>query len=292
MSDKVTLAEMRRAGAVVKAPLWDYEELARVGLPPKAKTTGYVAIVDLMKIHFADYQRDAIPSHVAKIAGAFEIEAARPLSVSYRDGRLWCYDGRQTMTAMMKRGFVKHTATVLNGLTYDREASLFFTLNDVPRKVASWNRFKAAIAAGNDAYRMILETINAHNLTTPLHPHVGKAAHADIKQPGAVLECFAKGALPLLNRFCMILDRCWRIPGGGDQPVSEEGKKIDILRGLIAFLHEYPDLPAKTMVMVLKAVPPDTLKGIAKDMPGRGRVDAKQFKLALESLFFEDRKAA
>lgn len=249
-------------------------------------------VVDLSKIYFASYQRDAISSHVKKISGNFDPKAANPLKINFRDGKLYCYDGRQTSAALIEKGHNRHDAIVFQGMTELDEARYFYIQNDVPRKMNGWTKFYANMMAGSDTLKEIQKIVHKNNLTLPRDPGVHKVGNADITSPRALLEAFAMqggGGTPLVDRMCRVLDKAWRLsPINKNSPVIPDAKKIDMLRGLMRFLDDHQKLPMNTIIMVLKHHTPDVIRGMAKDMPSKGRIDSAQIKQAFEKIFNED----
>lgn len=287
---------LKKMGVTILGLAWDEEDGRKV-----SGNGGYFCKVPFSKIKFADYQRKITRSHAEKIRSKFDIRACQPLSLSYRDGELWCYDGRHRMKAMMDEGYSSHRAIVITGLTYEDEAKLFYFLNDMPKKMASWTKFEAQLKAGYDANKQILDTIHANGLTTPLHETIDKPDRADITSCSAVKEAFDSGGLPGLNTVCRVLNEAWRMPPtthkgkrvskGGVDPIA---KRIDILRGLISFLKDYPELPENTIVMVLQspAFQPENIQAIAKRKKSKGRIDSNQYKQAFVEVFLKRSKAA
>jgi len=240
------------------------------------------------------YQRRVYPKHVANIVANWDIRAARPLALSLRNRRLMCYDGQQTQNALLDTNYVEHHATVLTGLTFEDECRLFFYLNDIPKKMAGWNKFDTAVKSNQPVYVKVLKAADKHRLTTPLHPNVHKATHADITCASILLYAFKRGGIHRVNQLCRILSTCWRT--GRTGPVQEGAKKITVLRGLVQFLMDHDELPQKTIEMVLNNIGADELQKLANEQESKGRIDATQVKNALEGLFFNPppsrRKAA
>jgi hypothetical protein len=296
-----TQAALAKLGIEIMGSAWDEAEIQGLGLNVPG-SAGYYCKIPFLVVNFADYQRKAIPAHVNKIADIFDIRAVGSLAISYRDGKLWCYDGRQRQAAMMKKGMTSHRAIIVTGLSYEDEARLFFWLNDVPRKMASWKKFDAQMKAGNMAYRLILKTIqHENNLTTPLHETIEVDNRADVTSTRAVLEAFQEIGIPGLNLVCRVLNEAWRMPPtvvngraiikGGVDPIA---KRLDILRGLIAFIKEHREIPDNTIIKVLRSpeLSPRHVQAIAKRKKSKGRIDATQYRQAFEEIFIKGRKAA
>lgn len=247
----------------------------------KLENGSHLALVDLTQIHYADYQREVVRSHVAKIGERFDLSAVQPISLSYRNGKLWCYDGQHRAHVLLERGIAAFDATILRA-SYEREAFLFYTANDTPKKMASWKKFDADIKAGNRAKRRALEVIHNAGLTTPLHPDVKKySRRADFTSCRALQEIIGSGGFALLQRVLKIV-KAWRIAG----EVPADAKKIDLLRGLAQFIKEYGDsFTDKVLCDVIKRYPPNELRAKANSEKSLGRIDATQFKKALAGIF-------
>lgn len=246
---------------------------------------GFVAVVDLSTVHFADYQRAITATHVKKIQKDWNERAADMPKLSLRDGKLWCYDGQHTIHARLERGENKVWAIVFEGLTYTDEAKLFFIHNDVPKKMNGWVKFRADMNSGNAAKRRMLDIIHDFNLTVPGDPLVATAAHADVTSSRAVQEAFKRGGEPLLKLLCRIIGQAWRIDGKKTGPVQEAAKQIDLLRGLIHYLHANREsLDVKALIITLRRIGPEGVREIANQQKSKGRIDAAQIREALEKL--------
>lgn len=249
----------------------------------------YNCKIPLDMVHFANYQRNAIKKHVERIAAGWIPLAARPLSISYRERTFWCYDGRQTLNAMMILGKTHADAIVATGLTYQKEAQLFFIQNDVPRKMNGWKKFSSSLEAGNDVNQKLITLANDYNLSTPLTHNVHHAERADITNVGTLTEPNRKGGLPLVEKVFIVLSCAWRTDGK-KSPVKSGAKGIDLIRGLFMFLHKNQDLQMRTVVDTLRGMEPDYVRSIANRKKSRGRIDATQFRMAFETVLTGGRR--
>jgi hypothetical protein len=273
-------------------------ELRRNGIRPynevydqKGKLLGYEANVDLSVLLSADYQRGVDISHCEKIEKDFQPRACEPLTLSYRPtdaGGVWNVNGGHRQTVLLNLGYHEYRAMVHVGMNYNEEAKLFFTLNDAPRRMNGWTKFKAAIKAGNVVFKRLVKTANSHGLTTPMSPGVKLVKHADIKNQAALLHAFKNGGLPMVDIMCKVLAKCWKKDG----VVPDEAKQTDILRGLCSFLNNHyfkangsNRLSWNTIHLVLSHIPPAKISQLAKKQKSKGRPDARQFHDAFCELF-------
>jgi len=242
----------------------------------------YFGRVPLDVVMFASYQRDAVLQHWKKISASWNPHAALPLSLSWRDNHFWCYNGRQTMTAMLDRGYTHANATVVTGLTYQQEASLFYIHNNAPKKMNGWTKFRGAVEAGYEVQKVLLAEATRFNLTTPLSINVNNAQNADITNVGTLQEPFKKGGMPLVRKVLTIMSKSWRISTNG--PVKSAAKGIDLIRGLYNFLHNHQDDNINDIAAVLKGMEPEYIRRLANKKKSRGRIDAAQFRQAFEQV--------
>jgi hypothetical protein len=274
--------KLESLGASVKAPMYDEH----------GKVFAYFCETPLEILKAAAYQRGVSREAVAKLKGRFDYKACQPLSVSLRKGKLWLFDGGHRKETLAEVGYGSHYTITHVGLTYDEEARLFYELNDAPRRMGGWTKYKAAYNAGETVHRRLIEIAGKHRLTTPMSPGVTKVGEADIRSPVYLLWPFGKGGYPLVEETCKVLDMCWRM-GSGRRPASlkRDAKETSIIRGLAVFLKKYRlgdnPLPWNTVRMVLKNTGPEGLIEEAKKCPAK-RIDQRQYTDALCSLFGVD----
>lgn len=106
------------------------------------------------------YQRDVDMRRVRRMANAYRKEEANAIKVSYRDGKLWIFDGQHTaeMYKLMNGGrdcLVE--CRVFYGLTWLDECELFLLQNGVDaRSVKMEEKFKARFNRGDtDVVQMV-----------------------------------------------------------------------------------------------------------------------------------------
>jgi len=81
--------------------------------------------VQISDIHMAAYQRKINPTKVKKICAEFDKHRMRPIELSNRDGKFWCFDGQSRLEVYKQLGIKKILANVHYGLSYEDEAYLF-----------------------------------------------------------------------------------------------------------------------------------------------------------------------
>ncbi len=265
--------------------------IVKVHTAKKLRNGSHLAEVDLTKLHFADYQRDAIPAHVRQINEAWDDEFARPLIVSVRDGRLWCIDGRQTATAALgsakkSSGDFKCISTTLDafvweGWSYQREALAFYTYNNAPVQQNGWKKFHASMKAGNLVNMEILRILHDIGLTTPYHAAISKNKDADVTHCGVILSVMQKGGYPLVKAWAKAM-RGWKKNG----VMPETAKSCDFGRALRDFLYlgDGYSQRSTSVFAALKIVTPDQIRQLAKQIDKVDRPDLTQIRRAMEQL--------
>jgi len=104
-----------------------------------------VAVKD---VNFAEYQRSINKQVVLNIVEYFDIHRMHPIELSFRDGRLWCFNGQHRVLAYKKMNIAKIPAQIHYGLTYEDEAMLFAKQHDNERRVSIRDIWNAGNAAG------------------------------------------------------------------------------------------------------------------------------------------------
>ena len=98
------------------------------------------------------YQRDLDNKRVARIADEFNPYLVNACKLSFRDGRLWVFDGQHTIAALKTRNGGKDVycdCKVFYGLTRVDEAELFVLQNGISRIVNTNAKFRALFNTGD-----------------------------------------------------------------------------------------------------------------------------------------------
>jgi len=105
--------------------------------------------VPVKDIAFATYQRTISSKVIDAIVNDFDAHRMRPIELSFRDGRLWCFDGQHRVLAYKKMGIEKIPAQIHYGLSYEDEAMLFTIQHENEHRVRMRDRWNAGSAAGD-----------------------------------------------------------------------------------------------------------------------------------------------
>lgn len=118
-----------------------------------------------LKIH-PDYQRDAIPSKIKEITSNWSWIAAGAVIVGERNGELWVIDGQHRVLAAKRRSDISHLpCLVFKTNSIKQEAIGFLDLNTGRKPVSSIAKFKAMIAAGDEAACIVQKTLDSLGVT-------------------------------------------------------------------------------------------------------------------------------
>lgn len=109
------------------------------------------------------YQRELRRGRAVKIAQSFDWRQFGVLNVSLREnGMYYTYDGQHRLEAALLRDFREVPCMVFEGLTENDEAELFVRLQRDRANVAPYERFKAALFAGDPIIKRINEIVLAN----------------------------------------------------------------------------------------------------------------------------------
>lgn len=193
-----------------------------------------VEMVDISRINVdPSYQRDLDEKRVASNAKAFQLGAAKAVSLSERDdGSLWAYDGQQTLDTFRRVGISLIPAVIVSG-NQQLEARWFVTMNGPGvRKATQRESQKAGLVAGDelsakvqsllDFYRIELAKGGSRAGTTSA---IGTLKSLAKKDCGRLDE-----AMGFINRLWSKADRAWTHPvirGAWDVVVMDNADEVE-----------------------------------------------------------------
>lgn len=122
----------------------------------------YYMELPVTQIEIPPYQRSANVVRVKKIATAFEENRMRPIDVSLRDGKYYCYDGQHRLLAYKMMGQQTIPAIVHTTLSYHDEADLFARQSENVSAVRMRDKWNAMVEGGSEKAKKIIEVAKAH----------------------------------------------------------------------------------------------------------------------------------
>lgn len=109
------------------------------------KTT--IQQISISQIFLGKYQKRLNKKRVADIVATFNPNRMRPIEVSLRDGKYWCWDGQHRLAAYKLMGLDTIECQVHHGLTYEDEARLFAQQQDNVGSITSAHKWNALTEA-------------------------------------------------------------------------------------------------------------------------------------------------
>lgn len=182
---------------------------------------------DVLQIHPA-YQRDVIPNKVKEITANWSWVGAGAIVVGERGGEFWVIDGQHRVMAAKRRSDITHLpCVVFQTEGVKQEAIAFLDLNTGRKPVSSIGKFKAMIAAGDEAACTVHKTLEALGVTPKSTANKGrelKSVAWAVRKAAEDANAFAlvmriaadlSSDMPIQER---LLDGLWyineRMPGG------------------------------------------------------------------------------
>lgn len=193
------------------------------------------------------YQREVNEARAAAMAEHFDHALVGVVALSEReDGSMVIIDGQHRWTAakMAGLGDAKFLAEVHEGLTPEEEARLFLRLNGTRSAVPAFAKFRARVAAKEDAAMAITAIAKKIGLTISMAKSKNTVAAVD-----ALDSVYRFGNLDATLRAA----KTW---GDG----RSEFFDAPLLRGLSAFLREYPQASAIELAEKLGSHSADKIK--------------------------------
>lgn len=129
---------------------------------------------DVLQIHPA-YQRDVIPAKVKEITANWSWVGAGAIVVGERSGEFWVIDGQHRVLAAKRRSDITHLPCVVfqtDGVK--QEAVAFLDLNTGRKPVSSIGKFKAMLAAGDEAASIVHRVMEELGVTPKATANKGK----------------------------------------------------------------------------------------------------------------------
>lgn len=105
--------------------------------------------IPISEVFLGKYQKMLSKKRVAAIIADYDPNRMRPIEVSLRDGKYWCWDGQHRLVAAKARGETTIPCQVHYGLTYSDEAMLFARQQENVGSITTAHKWNALKEAGD-----------------------------------------------------------------------------------------------------------------------------------------------
>lgn len=191
--------------------------------------------IPISSVSYAAYQRKPDAERIRRIAKKFAIDRMRPVDVSYRDGKYWCFDGQHRVEAYKLMGRKTVPAVIHYGLDYEKEAALFAQQFDDVAPVGMVAMWKAQVQA-KDAVALAINDM--------CHKYGFSVAEQNAKPKNTNIFCIATlkkaystiGPLGLECVLSLVNDAWYG---------QEESTRVDVIEGLALIREAYDNDPSK-----------------------------------------------
>ena len=183
--------------------------------------------VPINNIVIGKYQKELNRARVNMIVSNFNPARMRPIEVSYRDGRYWCWDGQHRLAAYNQRGMATIPCQVHFGLTYEDEARLFAEQQVNVGSITSAHKYHALREAHDETVIAIDKKCAEYGFKVNPKGIGGK----NIRAVKALQGITKKSGISRLETIVWLLNAAWNH--------EAESTKEDIISGIALFLDKY-----------------------------------------------------
>jgi len=205
------------------------------------------------------YQRKLSIAKVKKIVRQFNPHAVRVIRVSYRDGKLYVFDGQHTLMACSIVGLKYVRCEIHRGLTYEEEAELFAMQDENVIRVSQIDKHKALIQAKNEIHLEIEKIISKYGFSIGKHGGTRTNMIASVK---TLEKVFKKVSLQSFENTLYVLRNAW---DGSTASLNNQ-----IIKGISEFLENNPEADINVLIKKLQKISPQKLKAEADTLKGMG----------------------
>lgn len=201
----------------------------------------------------AGYNRTISRVRVNEIKRRFHADQVNPVKVSYRDGKYWIIDGQHTSLALFELNNSDPSTPipceVLDGLTYEQEADLFYRINTSSKPLNTSEKIHSLIEARDPDAVRFRDVVESHGYV------IGSGKANSLNAVTSAWSIFKRDE----GRLSDILDltrACWQS--------RTAGVNSDIISGIDLFLSNHGDeYRPEQFVKKLSNVKPEHLLGDA-----------------------------
>lgn len=214
------------------------------------------------------YQRELGGAHVNEIIQNFNRYLAHPILVSRRDGKLYVYDGQHTLAAFMKKfgNDVVIPALIVDGLTEQKEATLYRHQSDLNKKLTVKNALNAGLVANEAdvvAYCEVLKSCGLeYEFSKDKIPNSDGVLASHGYTFSQIFSKKSKGAAQLKN-VLDIINSAW-----GKRAKAMD---VEVLKGIDVFSTVYKgEYERSRLITALQNVNPGAIKKNATESMAKG----------------------
>ena len=131
----------------------------------RSKAFGTIVELPVADIQIAKYQKALNKERARKIAESFDINRMRPIDVSYRNGKYFCFDGQHRVNAYALMGKKTVPCIIHFDLTYEQEAMLFAQQQENVGAVLAHHKWNALVEAKDKDTMEICNIARQHGFT-------------------------------------------------------------------------------------------------------------------------------
>lgn len=205
------------------------------------------------------YQRPVKPEDVDALIRKWNPTLLTPLVVSYRDGEFIVVDGQHRIAAIRKMAGnqdVTVLCLVYYGLTYEKEAALYYQLDQAKGRLRSSHAIKALLESCTnpeiiDIYRRLEAAGFVWALDGPSNEEY------EVSATRAVINAYRFLGGETFSRLLLLIAETWH----GSPP----SLKASVFTGMALFLKTYErELDDRAFIRSLSAIPPDEIIRLSK----------------------------
>lgn len=234
-----------------------------------------IEVVNVVDLQFDRYQRGLNQSHVNFLAEHWSSRECDPIKVSRReDGTLWVIDGQHRVRAAMKAHVKDLLAHVLEGLTYQEEADLFYRAQVGRLGMRPLDEWNASLEAEHP------DTVQITLIVKRLGGRVNKSqnAHTGINAPKTLWKMYDAAGPDYVYETLNVIAKAWpKVPLGG--AASEAPMMMGVF--YMASLYDNQEWKPARLIKNLSKTTPQEIAARAAAYRGTGKKRDVSYYLAI-----------
>lgn len=187
--------------------------------------------VAIDEIIIGAYQRKLRKNQAMKIFRNFKESRMRPIEVSYRSGKYWCWDGQTRLMVYKMLGRKYIPCQVHYGLTYEDDCYNYAEQQDDVAAITSAHKWKALVEAKDPETLGIIKICGDHGYTIMPTRHFG----SNISAVETMRFLYRNLDKKWIDDILWLMKTTWKYKDGSTES--------DIIKGLGLFVqkHYYPE---------------------------------------------------